>query len=60
MQYDYVELSRDVKPVEDEGYSQHSEEGNVYMPGQAYMPEEHPEKSHESTRPLEPLRFVDH
>jgi Amt family ammonium transporter len=50
--YDYVELTRDVKPRDDEeSYSQNSG-GAEFIPGQAYMPEEHPEKSHDSTRPL--------
>jgi hypothetical protein len=42
--------------------SQNSGGNGEYMPGQAYIPDEHPEKSHESTRSTQPLRdpqFVD-
>lgn len=51
-----MELSRDVKPVEDiDGASQNSG-APQFMSDPAYMPEEHPEKSNDSSRPL---RFVD-
>jgi ammonium transporter, Amt family len=54
--YDYVELSRDVKPgMTIDAESHHSTEEN-YIPGESSMPGEHPEKSYDSSRPL---RFVD-
>jgi hypothetical protein len=49
-------MSRDVKPgVVTDAMSEHSTE-NQYLPGESHMPEEHPEKSYDSSRPL---RFID-